>query len=91
MQKALEADGEKLRQLTGEDHGPYFIMAKDWKVNIVDTGGPGTGWPYVSSELEDRIVLSSEGFHHVLPGHGPSMKEAKEICQLVADYMNAKG
>lgn len=24
MQKALEADGEKLRQLTGEDHGPYF-------------------------------------------------------------------
>ena len=24
MRKALEADGEKLRQLTGEDHGPYF-------------------------------------------------------------------
>jgi len=24
MQAALEADGEKLRQLTGEDHGPYF-------------------------------------------------------------------
>lgn len=23
MQKALEADGEKLRQLTGEDHGPF--------------------------------------------------------------------
>jgi hypothetical protein len=25
MQKALEADGEKLRQLTGKDHGPRFI------------------------------------------------------------------
>lgn len=25
MQQALEADGEKLRQLTGEDHGPHFI------------------------------------------------------------------
>ena len=25
MQKALEADGEKLFQLTGEDHGPYFF------------------------------------------------------------------
>lgn len=25
MQKALEADGEDLRQLTGEDHGPYFF------------------------------------------------------------------
>lgn len=24
MQHALEADGEKLRQLTGEDHGPDF-------------------------------------------------------------------
>lgn len=25
MWEALEADGEKLRQLTGEDHGPWFI------------------------------------------------------------------
>lgn len=25
MVKALKADGEKLRQLTGEDHGPFFI------------------------------------------------------------------
>jgi hypothetical protein len=25
MQAALEADGEKLRQLTGEDHGPHFL------------------------------------------------------------------
>lgn len=25
MRRALEADGEKLRQLTGEDHGPHFI------------------------------------------------------------------
>lgn len=24
MIQALEADGEKLRQLTGEDHGPHF-------------------------------------------------------------------
>ena len=24
MRKALEADGEKLRQMTGEDHGPTF-------------------------------------------------------------------
>jgi DnaJ-class molecular chaperone len=23
MMKALEADGEKLRQLTGQDHGPF--------------------------------------------------------------------
>jgi hypothetical protein len=29
MQKALEADGEKLRQLTGEDHGPDFLQDDD--------------------------------------------------------------
>ncbi len=27
MMKALEADGEYLRQMTGEDHGPYFFDA----------------------------------------------------------------
>lgn len=26
MMSALELDGEKLRQLTGEDHGPQFIV-----------------------------------------------------------------
>jgi len=25
MMKALEADGEYLRQMTGGDHGPYFL------------------------------------------------------------------
>lgn len=25
MMLALEADGEKLRQLTGDDHGPWFL------------------------------------------------------------------
>jgi hypothetical protein len=29
MQAALEADGEKLRHLTGEDHGPYFMGEPD--------------------------------------------------------------
>lgn len=34
MQKALEADGEKLRQLTGEDHGPWKDLPRhstDWQ------------------------------------------------------------
>jgi hypothetical protein len=26
MERALEADGEKLRQLTGEDHGPWTVF-----------------------------------------------------------------
>lgn len=31
MQKALEADGEKLRQLTGKDHGPVFMDFYKWE------------------------------------------------------------
>lgn len=30
MMKALEADGEKLRHLTGEDHGPWFIADEQY-------------------------------------------------------------
>lgn len=48
MQRALELDGEKLRQLTGEDHGPQFfadcpecggtgIIAK--RVTVYEGGG----------------------------------------------------
>lgn len=40
MQRALEADGEKLRQLTGEDHGPYFISEPDADI---DLPGPENG------------------------------------------------
>jgi hypothetical protein len=29
MMAALEADGEKLRQMTGKDHGPWFIEESD--------------------------------------------------------------
>ncbi|MCJ8518976.1 fructose/tagatose bisphosphate aldolase [Pseudorhizobium tarimense] len=39
MQKALEADGEYLRQMTGEDHGPYFI--DDDSEDCWNCGGEG--------------------------------------------------
>lgn len=29
MDEALEADGKKLRGITGEDHGPHFIYVDD--------------------------------------------------------------
>jgi hypothetical protein len=40
MQKALEADGEKLRQLTGEDHGPEFDDYSDGE-ECPNCGGEG--------------------------------------------------
>lgn len=46
MQKALEADGEKLRQLTGEDHGPYFPNEPD-------------GMKELASELDKLLTLEA--------------------------------
>jgi hypothetical protein len=42
MQRALEADGEKLRQLTGEDHGPSFDdYHDDYEDECPNCGGEG--------------------------------------------------
>lgn len=38
MQRALEADGNKLRDLTGEDHGPYFDDLRDYETCAVCNG-----------------------------------------------------
>ena len=64
-------------------------MARDWKVIIDDTGGEFTGWPSVTSELEDRTILHRAGFIHNF-WDGPSKKEAIEIANVVAQYMNNK-
>lgn len=64
-------------------------MAKDWKVVIDDTGGPLSGWPSVSSEEEDRTILHTNGFKQEF-WDGPSLYEAKQIAQVVADFMNAQ-
>lgn len=68
-------------------------MAKDWRVVIDDTGGPFSGWPLcVSSATEDRAVLHQGGFIQEFwggnHGDGPSLREALEIAQLVANHMN---
>lgn len=67
-----------------------IIMAKDWRVVIDDTGGPFPGWPSVCSAEEDRCILHEYGFIQEF-WSGPSLHEAKQIAQLVADYMNSKG
>ena len=46
MQDALIADGEKLTQLTGEDHGPYFIT---------DSLVPGKYWGNTEAELKKAL------------------------------------
>lgn len=54
MMKALEADGEKLRQLTGEDHGPQFFAdcqccdrgVRAERITVYEGGG----WYYDTDE-----------------------------------------
>lgn len=44
MTAALLADGEKLRQLTGEDHGPWDLLPVEDRFELVDCpscGGRG--------------------------------------------------
>lgn len=65
------------------------VTTKDWRVVIDDTGGPFTGWPSVWSDAEDRSILHRAGFKDEY-WDGPSKKEAIDIANLVADYMNSK-
>lgn len=65
MQKALEADGEKLRQLTGQDHGPYF--PKPYSVYLA---GPISGLSYAfvtSWRYEAAKMLMAIGLEAVDP------------------------
>jgi len=58
MMKALEMDGEKLLQMTGEDHGPYFPRCdcEPW---------PGK-CPYCGEEGFPRVVDTGDELHQIL-------------------------
>jgi len=64
MMRALEADGEKLRALTGEDHGPHFpaeILAEHsphWRSLL--TGKPLVGRCY-RCKLPDKQLKETCG------------------------------
>lgn len=64
MMKALEADGAKLRQLTGEDHGPVWI--DDRMVTCETCGGDGSFDRVVGHDpsgpvWEDRFCPTCQG------------------------------
>lgn len=65
MQAALIADGAKLSELTGEDHGPYFLDDDDDVkcVNAHDRcyGGAGGPCPY----CERPIVAGQQSAHRI--------------------------
>jgi hypothetical protein len=56
MMRALEADGEKLRQITGKDHGPLefrFIPCEEH--DLYETGDPDA--PDVVKDRNGKVVL----------------------------------
>lgn len=66
MQRALELDGEKLLQLTGEDHGPWFLDT------CPDCGGSGViarrvtvyeaGCGFPHDDTDERKCEACDGF-----------------------------
>lgn len=61
MMKALEADGEYLRQMTGEDHGPYFLADEDksylvWSNEHRAWWGPNNAGYYSALEAAGRYT-----------------------------------
>jgi hypothetical protein len=58
MMAALEADAEKLRQLTGEDHGPVFFTEEDMPTfkEFID---PNKARPALTAEnVKDELLLT---------------------------------
>jgi hypothetical protein len=57
MAEALAADGEKLRQLTGEDHGPWDVAALDEAEYLGEIGH------WIAAPMKDVGTLDQ--FHEV--------------------------
>ncbi|MEX2739972.1 hypothetical protein AB3480_00735 [Rhizobium mongolense] len=70
MQKALEADGEYLRQMTGEDHGPYFLVTCEACcgdgvfLKRVTVHEPGCAFPH--DDTDERKCEACDGYGTVL-------------------------
>ncbi len=67
MMKALEADGEKLRQLTGEDHGPVFLPELGCEHCAPDAKSVGPGWIEQPNNgpIQSCPICNPEGRHLV--------------------------
>lgn len=73
MQRALHADGKKLRQLTGEDHGPWDLPEPPQQWFVCDECD-GTG----------EIPYRYWGYEHGC-GHGHWMDDAKPCGRCGGD------
>lgn len=85
LRRALEADGEKLRQLTGEDHGPWSAVPVPCPV--CDGAGEWDEGPLPASsgatEPVYRQVICGE-----CDGSGTILAEASEATRTLDDLLD---
>jgi hypothetical protein len=96
MQRALEADGEKLRQVTGDEHGPVFLTdlidgypTRETYLPLLHEGDPVTryvGEPVPSLNLYEGWYFYDETFANA---HGPYKSEAK-AREMLQHYIHTQ-
>lgn len=96
MQRALEADGEKLFQLTGEDHGPFYF--DDVTVYVpcpccFESSGyvweHGTDWDSGPWSHQTNIPCSECNGSGVVPGDFPADPDERDDDFADAGYASA--
>lgn len=90
MMRALEADGEKLAAMTGEDHGPVFVTGQ----REIDDGGPvhpctiPTGLSHITEDHPGISLRAYLAVHWPVPPQGIPEAWAKALMRTpVADWM----
>lgn len=90
MQKALEADGEKLRQLTGADHGPFCpeCLGSGVEVFAVTVYEHGCGFSHTSTDERPcrecgGTGRAEVGYDHQIVDIG---RASESIAGMVADW-----
>ena len=67
MQAALEADGEKLRAMTGEDHGPWdmadFALAPEHRAELESLAAGFEASDYAERTLHVALSRHVDDFH----------------------------
>lgn len=74
MMRALEADGDKLRQLTGEDHGPW-----DHALSSAEMAQRMTIWDALAEKLgrQPTNKEASDEVKRILRGHDQPLRQPR--------------
>jgi hypothetical protein len=87
MMKALEEDGEKLRQLTGEDHGPVFLPDGELRwVNCEACGGSGE--IIHRNPLADSHYQEPDEYAAICPACEGTGRDCVEVSPITADDLD---